>query len=141
MMQQPTDADAPTRARYVEIMEDFDREIGTLLDGLARRGLAENTLVVFVSDNGGEWLSRNDPLFNRKDTVWEGGIRVPAILRWPGHVPAGRVSGQVGITMDLTASFLALAGVKRGDLRLEGVDLVTALARGESIERDLFWRV
>ena len=54
------------------------------------RGLAEKTLVVFVSDNGGEWLSRNAPFFHRKDTVWEGGIRVPAIFRWTSALPAGR---------------------------------------------------
>ena len=46
-------------------------------------GLSENTLVIFTNDNGGEWLSRNAPLFHRKWTLWEGGIRVPAILRWP----------------------------------------------------------
>ena len=76
-------------------------------------GLEQNTLVVFMSDNGGEWLSRNDPLFNRKDTVWEGGIRVPAILRWPGVVPADGSRARLAITMDLTASLLAIAGVSR----------------------------
>ena len=122
-------------------MEDFDREIGRVLEALKAKGLDRNTLVVFMSDNGGEWLSRNDPLFNRKDTVWEGGIRVPAILRWPGVLPASRVSGQVGITMDITASLLAAAGVTRTDLRLEGVDLVSILATDRTATRDLFWRV
>jgi arylsulfatase A-like enzyme len=141
MMQHPSDDQAPRRAAYVEIMEDFDREIGRVLEALRARGLDRNTLVVFVSDNGGEWLSRNDPLFNRKDTVWEGGIRVPAILRWPGVLPANRVSGQVGITMDITASLVAAAGVTRGDLRLEGMDLVSMLATDRAATRDLFWRV
>ena len=62
----------------------------------AARGLDRNTLVVFMNDNGGEWLSRNAPLFHRKDSVWEGGVRVPAIMRWPGRIPAGRVTPQVG---------------------------------------------
>ncbi|HYH83824.1 MAG TPA: sulfatase-like hydrolase/transferase, partial [Longimicrobium sp.] len=141
MMQHPSDEGAPTRAAYVEIMEDFDREIGRVLEALKARGLDRNTLVVFMSDNGGEWLSRNEPLFNRKDTVWEGGIRVPAILRWPGVLPAGRGSGQVGITMDITASLIAAAGIVRSDLGLEGVDLVSMLASERSASRDLFWRV
>ena len=78
---------------------------------LDRLRLARNTLVIFTNDNGGEWLSRNAPLFHRKDTLWEGGIRVPAIFRWPGRLPAGQRSrAQVGITMDLTASILAATG-------------------------------
>ena len=48
--------------------------------------------MIFTNDNGGEWLSRNTPLFHNKWSVWEGGIRVPAILRWPGHIPPGTVS-------------------------------------------------
>ena len=54
------------------------------------RPRSRNTLVIFTNDNGGEWLSRNAPLFHRKDSVWEGGIRVPAIMRWPGQIPAGQ---------------------------------------------------
>ena len=141
MMQHPSDDNAPTRADYVAIMEDLDREIGKVLEAVRARGLERNTLVVFTSDNGGEWLSRMDPLFHRKDTVWEGGIRVPAIVRWPGVVPAGAVSPQVGITMDLTATFLALAGVNRTDLKLEGIDLIPALTKGAVTERTLFWRM
>ena len=78
-----------------------------MLGALDKLSLRQNTIVIFTNDNGGEWLSRNTPLFHHKGTVWEGGIRVPAIFRWPGRIPAGRVSGQVGITMDLTASILA----------------------------------
>ena len=99
--------DTATRQDYVAILERADQGIGQILEALKRRGLDRNTLVIYMQDNGGEWLSRNAPLFHRKDTVWEGGIRVPAILRWPGHLPAGKVSGQVGIVQDLTASILA----------------------------------
>ena len=63
---------------------------------LDRLGLRQNTIVIFTNDNGGEWLSRNTPLFHHKGTVWEGGIRVPAIFRWPGHIPAGSVSARWG---------------------------------------------
>ena len=141
MMQHPSDDNAPTRADYVAIMEDFDREIGKALDALRERGLEGSTLVDLTSDNGGEWLSRNDPFFHRKDTVWEGGLRVPALVRWPGVVPSGRVTPQVGITMDLTATLLSLAGVSRQDLKLEGIDLMPALTAGTTTERTLFWRV
>ena len=130
-----------TRADYVAMLESADRGVGELLATLDRLGLARNTLVIFTSDNGGEWLSRNAPLFHRKSTLWEGGIRVPAILRWPGRLPAGVTSGQVGITMDLTASILAAANVALpADYRPEGIDIVALLASGRTTERTLFWR-
>src|SRR5690606_19725554 len=124
------------------MLERADRGIGEILDALDAAGLRERTLVIFTNDNGGEWLSRNAPLFNRKWTVWEGGIRVPAILRWPGVIPPGRVSGQVGITMDLTATILAVTEVEGpGDLDLEGIDLMPILTRqAPEQQRTLFWR-
>ena len=130
-----------TRAEYVAMLERADRGVGELLATLDRLGLARNTLVVFTSDNGGEWLSRNAPLFHRKSTLWEGGIRVPAILRWPGRLPAGATSRQVGITMDLTASILAAAGVRPpAGYAPEGIDLVPLLAGRRTVERTLYWR-
>jgi arylsulfatase A-like enzyme len=108
---QPQEPMTSTRRDYVAIVERADRGLGTILDTLERRGLASNTLVFYTHDNGGEWLSRNTPLFHRKDSVWEGGIRVPLIARWPGQIPKGKVLAQVGITMDVTATILA-AGVR-----------------------------
>jgi arylsulfatase A-like enzyme len=142
MLQQPGDADPPSRRDYAEIVEDLDAGVGRILEALSARGLVEKTLVVFTSDNGGEWLSRNAPFFHRKDTLWEGGIRVPAIFRWPAALPAGRTMNQVGITMDLSATFVALAGGSTTANRLEGIDLLPIL-RGTSatVERTLFWRV
>jgi arylsulfatase A-like enzyme len=95
--------------------------------------------VIFTNDNRGEWLSHGGPLFHRKGSVWEGGIRVPAIVRWPGRIPAGRVSRQVGLTMDLTASMLAAAGATvPAGTRLEGIDLLPILAgRAPETERTL----
>ena len=106
----PFDNSTSTRADYVAMLERADQGVGRILEALDRLGLRQNTIVIFTNDNGGEWLSRNTPLFHHKGTVWEGGIRVPAIIRWPGRIPAGSVSGQVGITMDLTASILAATG-------------------------------
>ena len=99
--------------------------------------------MIFTNDNGGEWLSRNTPLFHHKGTVWEGGIRVPAIIRWPGRIPAGSVSDQVGITMDLTASILAVTSTSvPPEAGLEGINLLPVLeGRAPEIDRTLFWRV
>jgi arylsulfatase A-like enzyme len=138
----PYDDSTSTRADYVAMIERADRGVGEIVETLHRLGLTRNTLVIFTNDNGGEWLSRNAPLFHRKWTLWEGGIRVPTIVRWPGRIPAGRVSGQVGITMDLTASILAVTNTAvPADARLEGINLLPILA-GETppVERTLFWR-
>jgi arylsulfatase A-like enzyme len=138
----PADSVTATRAQYVRMVERLDQRIGDILAALERHGLARHTLVIFTNDNGGEWLSDNTPLFNRKWTTWEGGIRVPALVRWPGRIPAGRVTSQVGITMDLTASILAAAGVVvPAEARLEGMDLLPVLTgQAPPAERTLFWR-
>jgi arylsulfatase A-like enzyme len=141
MLQQPSDPNPPTRKDYIEIVEDADAGVGQVLAALERHGIARNTLVIFVSDNGGEWLSRNAPFFDRKDTLWEGGIRVPAILRWPGVLPAGKTAPQVAITMDLSATILAAVGADTRDAKLEGIDLVPLLKGSQqTTERTLFWR-
>jgi arylsulfatase A-like enzyme len=138
----PSDEGASTRADYVAMVERVDGGVGRILQTLDRLGLASNTIVIFTNDNGGEWLSTNGPFFNRKGTVWEGGIRVPALIRWPGRIPPGTVSGQVGITMDLTASILAATGTAvPADARLEGMNLFPILeGRTPEVERTLFWR-
>jgi arylsulfatase A-like enzyme len=139
--QGPETAPPATRADYAAMLERADQGVGRILAALEAAGAAKNTLVIFTNDNGGEWLSRNAPLFHRKDTLWEGGIRVPAIFRWPGRLPAGRTSGQAGITMDLTATILAATGTPR-PADLDGIDLLPVLA-GEraAVERTLFWRI
>jgi arylsulfatase A-like enzyme len=139
----PTAAVPATRADYVRMLERADRGVGEILAALERKGVTKNTLVIFTNDNGGEWLSRNAPLSNRKSTLWEGGIRVPLILRWPGVLPAGKVSPQVAITMDLTASILHAAGAEvPADHPLDGIDLIPSLSgRSAIVERQLFWRL
>ncbi len=139
----PQDENTGTRADYVKIMERADQGVGQIMAALDRQGLAANTIVIFTNDNGGEWLSRNAPLFNRKFTLYEGGIRVPAVVRWPGHVAAGAVSTQVGITMDLSASILAAVGATvPADAKLDGINLWPLLAKGaQPASRTLFWRV
>jgi arylsulfatase A-like enzyme len=142
MRQMPDDSVAATRQDYVQMLQRADEGVGEILAALDQRGVTNNTLVVFTNDNGGEWLSRNAPLFHRKATLWEGGIRVPLIMRWPGELPPGKVSGQVAITMDITASILAATDTRPpADYRPDGIDLLPIL-RGQAplLERRLFWR-
>jgi arylsulfatase A len=138
----PHDPDTSTRADYVAMVERVDQGVGEILQTLDRLGLANDTIVIFTNDNGGEWLANNRPLFHRKWTVWEGGIRVPTLIRWPGRIPAGQVSDQVGITMDITASILAATRTPvPADARFEGIDLFPILeGRAPEMERTLFWR-
>ena len=142
LRQMPDDSVPATRQDYVRMLERADRGVGEILAALERRGLARNTLVIFTNDNGGEWLSRNAPFFHRKGTLWEGGIRVPLILRWPGVLPAGKVSAQPAITMDLTASVLAATGARIPEgYRPDGIDILPGLRGATPVrERQLFWR-
>ena len=128
-----TDGD---RRTYAAMLAKVDEGVGMLLGELDRLGLASNTLFVFSSDNGGAHYSDNSPLFNGKQTLWEGGIRVPCLMRWPARLPAGGVSRQMGITLDLTATFLAAAGAT-SDRLLDGVDLLD----GRELQRTFFWRI
>jgi arylsulfatase A-like enzyme len=92
------------------MLERADQGIGRILAALERVRLRDRTLVIFTSDNGGDRFSRHGPLTGRKEDLLEGGIRVPALLRWPGTIPPGLVSPQVAVTMDWTATVLAATG-------------------------------
>jgi arylsulfatase A-like enzyme len=143
LYQGPTVGAPATRHDYVRMLERADEGVGQILAMLDRRGLTGKTMVIFTNDNGGEWLSRNAPLRDRKSTLWEGGLRVPLIIRWPGHLPANKTSAQVAITMDLTASILAATNSSIPVThRLDGINLLPTLGRGSAIvDRELFWRI
>ena len=140
---QPSDENTGTRRDYAAMLERADQGVGRIVEVLEKLDLAANTLVVFTNDNGGEWLSRNAPFYHRKNTVWEGGIRVPLLMKWPSRLPAGRVERQVGIVMDLTRTILEATGTPiPADARLEGIDLLPIVTgRAERMERTLFFRV
>lgn len=127
---------------YGEMMKSLDAGIGRVLDALRSTGLDKNTLVIFTSDNGGERFSYNWPFTGQKMDLHEGGIRVPAIVRWPGVTKAGAVSDQPAITMDWTATMIAAAGGKADPkYPLDGLDLTKALTGKDPIrERMFFWR-
>ncbi len=132
-----------SRAIYKAMLERVDQGVGMILDELDAAGVTDDTLIVFSSDNGGERWASNLPLFHHKATLWEGGIRVPCVLRWPGKLAPGTKSAQPGITMDLTATFLTAAGVTPPlDKPLDGVDLVPLLTGAQPpLERSFFWRM
>jgi arylsulfatase A-like enzyme len=126
---------------YAAMMRSMDAGIGRVLAALRRARLERNTLVIFTSDNGGERYSFNWPFSFQKLYLFEGGIRVPAIVRWPGVVPAGAVTEQAATTMDWTATILAAAGAPVGAGELDGENLLPVLAgEREAYDRALFWR-
>ena len=134
-----TEPDAKT---YVAMLEDLDGEVGRVLAALKKHQLEKNTLVVFVSDNGGFARAANmGPLSGAKSTTLEGGIRVPLIMRWPGRIKPGTTSSQVCATFDLTRSILNLAGAKVPAEQLDGFDLVDHITENrKDFARTLFWR-
>lgn len=136
--------DGGSLATYQKMVTQMDEGIGAVLDALARRGLAENTLVAFTSDNGGERFSNNWPFVGGKMDLLEGGLRVPLLARWPARIAAGGVSDRPNMTMDWTATFLDAAGVApHPDYPLDGQSLLPHFADPAAAdpERDLFWRM
>ena len=136
-----------TRRTHAAMLTELDDAVGVVLERLRRHGLQNNTLVVFLSDNGGPTQSTtasNAPFSGQKATFYEGGIRVPFLLRWPGHVPAGKVYGQPLSSLDLLPTILAAAGVTPpASAGLDGVDLLPYLSdqRSGAPHSDLFWRM
>ncbi|MFK7917368.1 MAG: sulfatase-like hydrolase/transferase [Ilumatobacter sp.] len=135
--------DGGSLAKYAELVEAMDDGIGIILDALDAAGKADNTIVVFCSDNGGERWSNNWPFVGEKGDLTEGGIRVPFIVRWPEAVAAGQVTDHASITQDWTATLLAAGGATpHPDHPLDGVDLLPWLVDGADYpEHDLLWRL
>lgn len=127
---------------YRAMIEHMDTCIGRILQALEKRGLAQNTVVVFASDNGGTRSARNTPLSGIKGSTYEGGIRVPGMVRWPGKIPAGTTSDQVCCTLDFTASFVRIAGAHVSpDRAFDGLDIIRLIQDKRPAQaRTLFWR-
>ncbi|VGO15457.1 Arylsulfatase [Pontiella desulfatans] len=135
----------PKRQIYAAMMHSLDENVGRVLQCLDERGLRNNTLVVFLSDNGGPTYkngSDNGPLRDKKGSVWEGGVRVPFFIQWPGTIPAGQVRDDIVSSLDLVPTFAAAAGtepVKEAD----GIDLLPYLTTADKTvdaQRMLLWR-
>jgi arylsulfatase A-like enzyme len=128
---------------YRTMIHHMDEGIGRIFEALQRAGAAENTLVVFTSDNGGERFSDTWPFVGKKMDLLEGGIRVPLLASWPVVIPPGGVTGQLAITMDWVATFFAAAGAKpHPEYPLDGIDLAPVLRNPSAAgARELFWRM
>ncbi len=125
---------------YAAVVEGLDIGIGRILAALDEQGLRENTLVIFVSDNGApRRTGSNLPLRSYKDTVYEGGIRTPAIIRWPGHVPAGVALNHAIAIIDLYPTIAAALNLKLpAELNLDGSNQWAAIASGKPLPRAPF---
>ena len=128
---------------YRRMIGHMDEGIGWVMDALRRHGLADNTLVVFTSDNGGERFSDTWPLVGGKMDLTEGGIRVPWIAHWPAVIRPGGVSAQHCMTMDWSATVLDAAGVASDPAYpLDGVSLLPVLRNAQlRFDRPLHWRM
>jgi arylsulfatase A-like enzyme len=120
---------------YGDVVEDLDRSTGALLDAIARLGLADDTIVMITSDNGADYNGSPGNLRGRKGEVYEGGQKVPMIIRWPGRIEAGRVSGAMAMNIDLFPTLLSLAGVPLPtDRVIDGEDLSDFLSSEQDLE-------
>ncbi|WP_422927419.1 sulfatase-like hydrolase/transferase [Singulisphaera sp. PoT] len=145
------DPERPLRATYAAMVTRLDKNIGRILAALDEQGLAENTLVVFASDHGATFEAgnlgtssfhdSNKPFRGQKRTLWEGGLRVPALARWPGHIPNGKVSNEVMHMTDVFPTLLAAAGGTPDPAwHVDGISLLPAwIGQGKVPDRTLFW--
>ena len=122
--------------RYGDSIEEIDWSTGQILDCLDRLKLAENTLVIFTSDNGsnGRNGGSNRPLSGAKGSTMEGGTRVPMIARWPGRIPAGSTCIELATMMDFLPTFCALTGASRPSQKLDGFDISELLFGNDGVK-------
>jgi len=140
----PKDADTKRakRMRYMAAITYMDEAIGKMLELLDELGVAENTIVIFFSDNGGGSAADNSPLRGNKGDLFEGGVRVPCIVRWPGVIGAGTVCSEFLTSMEILPMLCGAAGLRppKGVV-LDGFDMTEVLAgRQKSARREMFWQ-
>jgi arylsulfatase A-like enzyme len=128
--------------RYFGAITCMDEAIGEVLRLLEELGQEKNTLVLFMSDNGGSGNGGNGPLKGSKSSMWEGGLRVPFIAWWPGNLPAGKVTDEFLTALELLPTISAATGAPKPDgVKLDGFDMLPVL-RGEaqSPRKDMYWQ-
>jgi arylsulfatase A len=124
--------DVSKQGVYADVIQEIDWSVGQIMAALQRNGLEQNTLVMFASDNG-PWLSYGNhsgtagPLREGKGTVWEGGVRVPFIARWPGKIPAGTVSKEIAMTIDLFPTIAKITGAELPAHNIDGQNILPLL--------------
>ena len=121
------------RGLFGDVIMEIDWSVGQVMNALKRSGILDNTLVVFTSDNG-PWLSYGDhagsagPFREGKGTCFEGGVRVPCLMQWPGKIPAGAVNDHMLMTIDLLPTIAGLTGAKLPDHKIDGLDVWPVLS-------------
>ena len=139
---------------FPSMIEEVDKSVGAIMNKLTSLGLDQNTITIFISDNGGYTHYNNDvwpvvgsnyPLRGQKGELFEGGHRVPAIVCWPGHVPPLSVSNETILTMDILPTFLDIIDIDfpdSGTNKIDGVSILDHITSNVSLqERTVFWRV
>lgn len=131
-----------TEEVYAGMMKNLDQNIGLVLKAIQEKGLTKSTVIIFTSDNGGSKFSDMSPFQGRKGRLYEGGIRVPASVRWPEMIQAGTISEQPVITMDWTITMLSMAKVDiPKDIVFDGIDLIPHLTENTTVvPRIFYWR-
>ena len=133
--------DGGTQKTYQRMIAELDTQVGRVLEALRTNRIAENTIVVFTSDNGGERFADTWPFTGRKTELLEGGLRIPAIVSWPAVLPKNSTNDQVAISMDWLPTFLGAAGAQPDPaFPADGMNLLPALGGAAPTPRTLFWR-
>ncbi len=121
---------------YGDVINEIDFSVGKILKTVEEHGLTENTLVIFTSDNGpwlvyGNHAGNSEPLREGKKTYFEGGIRVPCIMKWPGVIPQNRVCSQPAMTIDLLPTFADITGARLPELSIDGKSILSLMKNPE----------
>ncbi|MEM9283385.1 MAG: sulfatase [Verrucomicrobiota bacterium] len=131
---------------YGDVIAEIDWSVGEILNAVTTNGLDKDTLVIFTSDNG-PWLSygshagSSGPLREGKGTAWEGGVREPCLMRWPGKIPAGTVCDLPAMNIDLLPTIAGLIGAELPERKIDGKDIWPLLSGAENAENphDAYW--
>jgi arylsulfatase A-like enzyme len=136
------DYDGGSQQTYARMVGEMDLQVGRVLQALDVGGIADNTIVIFTSDNGGERFADTWPFTGRKTELLEGGLRIPALVRWPGHIGPGAKTQQVAISMDWMPTLLEAARTKPDPAYpMDGMSLLPTLTQNAApVSRKLFWR-
>ena len=136
------DGNEHTRALVMAMLDSMDANIGKVLKALKDNRLMENTIIIFLSDNGGHEYSPNGELRGKKGTYWEGGLRVPFCIQWKGKLSPGSIYNKPIISLDILPTMIAAAGgTVQDDWQLDGVNLLPYIS-GRTIEsphKTLYW--
>jgi len=134
----------PTRRKYASKVIHLDDAIGKLLDTLENENLKDDTLLIFLSDHGGDYNygGDNQPYRGQKATLFEGGLRVPGLIQWPRKISKEQVNASVLSSLDLFPTICKFLNIETKSLTLDGIDMSEAMTHNKTLkERDLYWKI